>query len=431
MRLTPDDPKLTAYALGELPAAERAAVEAELKQSPDCRRAVGEIRAMSGMLEQELAEEACPALSASATANVLAALPKSRSWLERLFAFESAPRARWKFELALAGYASAVTLALVAVLVPLGRAPHETVAVVPGPVTNANAQTVQQPSVPETVSPPAPPRQVVVEQPPVPAPAPQPVLPKVNERPTPRTPAVFLPKDAVVSSPAVAPSNVVVPVNPPGPAPVVIAQAVPPPAPRDLAPLALKLPMPSFKGTPDDLPKGEHIEEFTDKPRTLFLAPAGVRNLALNKKVTASDKSPITGSVSQITDDNMEAIDDAVVELHKGLQWVQIDLEQDGPLYAIVLWHDHRYVQVFRCVVVQAADDSDFTQNVRTFFNNDYENVAGLGIGSDKQYFETNQGKLIDLKGAKARYLRFYSRGSNASALNCYTEIEVWGLPGQ
>ena len=204
----------------------------------------------------------------------------------------------------------------------------------------------------------------------------------------------------------------------------------------DTAPLPLKLPMPSFKGTPDDLPKGEHIEAFTDKPRAPFLARIGVQNVALNKKVTASDKSPITGTVSQVTDGNAEAIDDAVVEMHKNVQWVQIDLEKDCDIDAILMWHDHRYVQVFRCVVVQTAEDPDFTKNVQTLFNNDYENVAGLGIGKDKQYFETNQGKLIDTKGAdakgtKARYLRFYSKGSNASALNCYTEIAVYGLPAK
>ena len=215
-----------------------------------------------------------------------------------------------------------------------------------------------------------------------------------------------------------------VPVLPAPAATVLVASANPP-----LAPLLLKLPMPSFKGTPDDLPKGEHIEVFSDKPRPAFLAPAGVKNIALNKKVTSSDKSPITGSLAQITDGNKEAIDDAVVELHKNVQWVQVDLEQEYSLNAIALWHDHRYIQVFRCVTIQAASDPDFTQNVRTLFNNDFENVAGMGIGKNKQYFETNQGLLIDPKGISARYLRFYSKGSNASALNCYTEIEVYALP--
>ncbi|HSH16734.1 MAG TPA: hypothetical protein VLD18_11905, partial [Verrucomicrobiae bacterium] len=58
------------------------------------------------------------------------------------------------------------------------------------------------------------------------------------------------------------------------------------------------------------------------------------------------------------------------------------------------------------------------------------ENTAGLGIGFDKQYFETQQGKLIPVKDSlRTRYLRFYSRGSNSSAFNCYQEIEVYGQP--
>lgn len=199
----------------------------------------------------------------------------------------------------------------------------------------------------------------------------------------------------------------------------------------DKAPLPLKLPMPSFKGTPADLPKGDHIEPYTTKPRAPFLAPAGVQNVALNKKVTSSDKNPITGNVSQITDGNKEALDDSVVEMHRKVQWAQIDLEKQCEIHAIVLWLDFRYVQAFRSVVVQVADDPDFTVNVRTLFNNDYENAAGLGIGTDKQYFETNQGKLIDAKGAKARYVRYYSRGSNASGYNSCTEIEVWALPAK
>ena len=48
-------------------------------------------------------------------------------------------------------------------------------------------------------------------------------------------------------------------------------------------------------------------------------------------------------------------------------------------------------------------------------------------ITTDREYFETHEGKLIDAKGVKARYLRFYSKGSTESALNEYTEIEVYG----
>src|SRR5207247_1847474 len=70
----------------------------------------------------------------------------------------------------------------------------------------------------------------------------------------------------------------------------------------ELEPLPLKLPGPTLKGTPEDLPKGPNIEPPTEKPRPAFLAPKGARNLALHKKVTASDRKPINGDLSQITD---------------------------------------------------------------------------------------------------------------------------------
>jgi|GEM_PF-5477755 len=87
MKLSPDDPKLTAYALGELDAAERAAVEAVLAGSPEARAAVEEIRAAAGRLTSELAAEACPeltpaqraALASPATAKVVP-FPSWRVW---------------------------------------------------------------------------------------------------------------------------------------------------------------------------------------------------------------------------------------------------------------------------------------------------------------------------------------------------------------
>ena len=78
-------------------------------------------------------------------------------------------------------------------------------------------------------------------------------------------------------------------------------------------------------------------------------------------------------------------------------------------------------------VVVQSADDKDFTKNIKTIFSNDHDNSSGLGVGDAKEYWETNEGKLIDAKGAKAQYLRFYTKGSTADDQNHYTEIEVFG----
>jgi hypothetical protein len=201
----------------------------------------------------------------------------------------------------------------------------------------------------------------------------------------------------------------------------------------DLAPLPLKLPMPAYVGTPSDIPENEHLEKPSDEPRPAFLAPKGVQNVALKKKVTSSDKSPVTGSLEFVTDGDKESRDESFLELHRKTQWVQIDLEAPCEIYAVVVWHAHNTPQVYHDVVVQAADGPDFTKddNVRTLFNNDYDNTSGLGVGKDKEYFENYEGKLIDAKGVKARYVRLYSQGSTFSGLNRYTEVEVWALPAK
>jgi hypothetical protein len=198
----------------------------------------------------------------------------------------------------------------------------------------------------------------------------------------------------------------------------------------DKEPLALSLPSPTLKGTPEDLPKSSTIEPIPDKP-PVFMVPKGVKNVALGKTVTSS-VPPFPGeSLSQITDGKKEAIDADAVEMKKGVQWVQVDLGEPYALYAIALWHDHRYVQVMHCVVVQVSDDPEFKTNVTTLFNNDRENVAGQGAGTDREYFETQMGKIIDAKGVKARYIRGYTKGSTQGAMNCWQEIEAYGLPAK
>ncbi len=195
------------------------------------------------------------------------------------------------------------------------------------------------------------------------------------------------------------------------------------------APLDIRLPIPAFMGTPTDIPESEHIEKPSDKPRPPFMAPKGTRNLAQGKKVTLSDSNPINGTAELVTDGVKEAGDENVLEMRRRLQWAQIDLEKPGKIYAVLIWHAHDTPQIAHDVIVQVADDPDFTQNVQTIYNNDYDNSAGLGVGKDKEYFESYEGRLMDAKGVTGRYLRSYSQGSTYTALNRYTEIEVYGLP--
>jgi hypothetical protein len=198
-----------------------------------------------------------------------------------------------------------------------------------------------------------------------------------------------------------------------------------------LKPIDLKLPKPAFKGTPKNAPPGTNVEKPADGPRPPFLAPPGVKNVALNKPVTSSDKEPITGSAALVTNGDKEATEGSYVELGPKRQWVQIDLREPCKLCAILVWHYHASARIYHDVVVQVADDADFITNVRTLFNNDHDNSSGLGLGSDMEYWDTFEGKLIDAQGVTARYVRLYSNGSTADDQNHYTEVEVYGLPAQ
>ena len=198
-------------------------------------------------------------------------------------------------------------------------------------------------------------------------------------------------------------------------------------ATADMQPLPLKLPKPAFVGTPKDSASGKIIAPTG--PRPLPKVPKGTVNLALHKPVTSS-AAPFSGTLDMITDGNKEATEDSAVELKPRLQWVQIDLGASSPLSYIGVWHYHGQPIVFHDVIVQVSDDKNFIDGVKMIFNNDQANAAGMGLGKDREYFESYEGKLIDAKGIKARYVRLYSKGSTyTDPLNRYTEVEVYGLP--
>jgi hypothetical protein len=206
--------------------------------------------------------------------------------------------------------------------------------------------------------------------------------------------------------------------------------AVPPPAVSEkMVALAIAYPKAMFIGTPKNLPPSPYLEKYVDQNRPPFMVPEGTVNLSTGRPVTASDPEPIVGELRFITDGDKEGADGSYVELGHNRQFVQIDLGRTCAIYAILVWHYHGEWRVYHDVVVQVADDPDFIEGVRTLYNNDYDNSAGLGIGSDLEYIEDFRGRLIDAKGAIARYVRLYSRGNTANDQNHYIEVEVHGKP--
>ena len=190
--------------------------------------------------------------------------------------------------------------------------------------------------------------------------------------------------------------------------------------------LELQLPKPLFVGTPKNI-KSTNLEKPLPGKRPVYQVPAGTTLLSAGRQVSSSDQAPIIGSLELLTDKNKEGSDESIIELGPGKQYVQIDLGKPAQLAALVVWHYHQDARVYRDVVVQVAEDPDFIIGVATLFNNDDDNSSGLGAGKDKEYLETYEGKLLDGKGAKGRYVRLYSNGNTSNDANHYIEVEVYG----
>ncbi|MEK7794439.1 MAG: hypothetical protein AAB353_07910, partial [Candidatus Hydrogenedentota bacterium] len=166
------------------------------------------------------------------------------------------------------------------------------------------------------------------------------------------------------------------------------------------------------------------------KPRPPFMAPAGTTNVAKGKTVTASG-GPEFGKLELLVDGDKGYKKDSLIGLPAGHQWVQIDLGATHELYALLLWHFHEGERVYFDVAVQVSDDPKFEKGVTVVWNNDHDNSAGLGKGDKQEYIESYKGKLIDMGGAKGRYVRLYSKGNTTDETNEYVEAEIYGRPAK
>ncbi|HWL15421.1 MAG TPA: discoidin domain-containing protein [Opitutus sp.] len=199
---------------------------------------------------------------------------------------------------------------------------------------------------------------------------------------------------------------------------------------EDKVPLKLELPRPLFVGTPRPI-KLANLEQPRSGRRPDFMVPAGTENLSKGKEVTSSDSFPVIGDLSYVTDGDKSGTEGSYVELGPGVQWVQIDLGASAKIAAIVAWHFHSQARAYHDVIVQISDDPDFKSGVTTVYNNDDNNSAGLGTGSDPAYIETYEGRIFDARNTKGRYVRLYSNGNTSDELNHYIEVEVYGQPAK
>jgi len=192
--------------------------------------------------------------------------------------------------------------------------------------------------------------------------------------------------------------------------------------------LVTELPPELIEGTPKPINVPNLVQAPSKAPE--FLVPEGTTLLSKGKPVTSSDDAPIIGELELITDGDKEAGEGYFVELLDGLQWVQIDLEKTDTISAIWIWHFHSQKRAYNDVIVQVSDDAEFKTGVTTIYNNDYDDSAKMGKGTDRPYVESRFGVLIDGKGTKGRYVRLYSNGNTSNEMNHYIEVEVYGKEG-
>jgi hypothetical protein len=164
------------------------------------------------------------------------------------------------------------------------------------------------------------------------------------------------------------------------------------------------------------------------------MAPPGVTNLALKKLVTCSMEEDdfIEGFADQITDGVKKSREGDFVDLGPGVQWVQVDLQQEYNVFCVVIWHYYRNPIIYRDVIIQVSNDPEFETGVTTLFNNDHDNSSELGAGNDPSHMAAWWGEVGDARGpsnmgTRCRYVRVYTNGGCADESNRFVEIAVYG----
>ena len=133
---------------------------------------------------------------------------------------------------------------------------------------------------------------------------------------------------------------------------------------KQMVPIPIELPEPVFGGTAWDGMVPRNFETNDYKERLPFLAPAGTKNVASGKSVRSSVPR-VHGELKQITDGDKKYGERAsVVEIPEGVQWVQIDLQHEYQIYAILFWHFHKDTRLYWDIVVQISNSPDFKEGV-------------------------------------------------------------------
>jgi hypothetical protein len=151
---------------------------------------------------------------------------------------------------------------------------------------------------------------------------------------------------------------------------------------------------------------------------------SAISNLAEGKLFSSPASSNLSVVTDGIKNTNVYADD---YPKASGIQYVQVDLGGNYDLSSVKLWHYYGDGRKYHDVAVQISNDPTFATSVTTVYNNDTNNSAGRGTGTDSEYAETSAGLDIAFDEANGRYVRFYSNGNSVNSNNHYVEIEIYG----
>ena len=129
----------------------------------------------------------------------------------------------------------------------------------------------------------------------------------------------------------------------------------------DTIPLTTTIPSEKIEGTPIEI-KVPNLKPAASKAPEIQV-PAGTVLLSKGKPVTASDDFPIIGDLPYITDGEKDAGEGYFLELANGLQWVQIDLEQEAAIQALWVWHYHSQRRAYHDVIIQISNEFIYSVN--------------------------------------------------------------------
>lgn len=193
--------------------------------------------------------------------------------------------------------------------------------------------------------------------------------------------------------------------------------------------IKFELPPPHASGTPKEI-KSDNLEPDPGPGKLrapILVEPEYTKKLTTEDTVVTTSDEPIVGENDYVVDGDKTPDATAMLQLPGGLQWVQLDLGAEHVISAVCIWHDQGDDRVYRDVIVQISNDAKFAEGVTTIFNNDHDDSAKRGKGTDKEYRERFDGRPIAANLTKGRYVRCYSAGSTSEPVNNYIEIEVFG----